>query len=204
MAGSARPGIAKEVLYDELRSGAGGALLLSGWRLRPRWHVLTMAVGVLLVGCGSPSPRPTPTASRSAHATQDAAAQAVLAAYRAGWTAFITAAKQRDPSLPALSATLVDPLLQAVHGDLIQEQYQGSVLDGDIELTPRLVEMTDTTATVLDCTYDSTAYVYVSNRSPVPPVTAPHHAGIRATLVKVGGTWKVSDQAKDAQACSAT
>ena len=191
MAGSARPGIAKEVLYDELRSGAGSALLLSGWRLRRCRHVLATATGVLLT---APSVR----------ATEDPAAQAVLAAYRAGWAAFITAAKQRDPSLPALSATMVDPLLQAVHGDLIQEQYQGSVLDGDIELNPRVATITDAMATVLDCTYDSTAYVYVSNRSPVPPVTAPHHSGIRATLKNVGGTWKVSDQAKDAQACSAT
>ncbi len=161
----------------------------------------------LLLACGQQGGTPPPTAHPSAPPTapdQLPGSDAVLAAYRAGWAAFITAAKQRDPSLAALSATMVDPLLQAIHGDLIQEQYQGSVLEGDIELNPRVVSITNDTATVMDCTYDRSEYVYVSNQSPVPPVTPPHQAGIRSTLKKVNGVWKVSDQAKDAQACSAT
>jgi len=99
---------------------------------------------------------------------------------------------------------MVNPLLQAVHGELIREQYQGSLLEGDIQLDPRVVAISGTSATVMDCTYDSTEYVYATNHSPVPPTTSPHHAGIRSTLTNVDGIWKVSDQAKDAQACSAT
>ena len=126
-----------------------------GWaapqRHRPvrRRHVpqllalLSAAAALGLAACGSsaralPTSRTTssPTPSASASPTPDASDAAVLAAYQAYWSAVNQAnAATSGPgawNVPALSATMVNPLLQQWQSELIQEDAQGILVAGHV------------------------------------------------------------------------
>lgn len=158
------------------------------------------AVALLLGACGGGAASSTATTVRAkptgstSPSTTDPATAAVLAAYRAGWSAFEQALATANPSDPALAATMVDPQLQGVKVNLLADQRQGMVGRGTFTLHPKIVAMSATTATVVDCAYSTAALVYVSTGKPVPPVTPPENDGVRATLVLAGGTWKISKQ----------
>jgi hypothetical protein len=130
----------------------------------------------------------TPKTNASAEARQ------VLAAYRAGWEAFEQAAATSDAFDPALPATMTDPLLQQVREDLVGDKADGVVTRGAIELHPKLASMTTGVVVVLDCLFSRSELVYVKSGKPVPPVTPPESDGVKATLVRIGSRWKVSQQ----------
>ena len=158
------------------------------------------AASLLLAACGGGPASSTATTVRAKAAkstpssTTDPASTAVLAAYRAGWSAFEQALATANPADPALAATMVDPQLQGVKANLLADQRQGMVGRGTFTLHPKIVSISATTATVVDCTYSTAALVYVSTGKPVPPVTPPENDGVRATLVLAGGTWKIAKQ----------
>ena len=175
-------------------------------------HAAILAVGVslsvLLSACGTAHPSAgsrsrasattsAPTSSTSttpATSSTSGETAAVLAAYRAGWKAFEQALATANPEDPALAATMVDPQLQGVKANLLADQRQGMVGRGTFTLHPKVVSMSATTATVVDCAYSTAELVYVSTGKPVPPVTPPENDGVRATLVLAGGIWKISKQ----------
>ncbi|MHB1511063.1 MAG: hypothetical protein ACYCST_19650 [Acidimicrobiales bacterium] len=158
------------------------------------------AAALLLAACGGGPASSTATTVRERAAkstpssTTDPASTAVLAAYRAGWRAFEQALATANPADPALAATMVDPQLQGVKANLLADRRQGMVGRGTFTLHPKIVAMSATTATVVDCAYSTAALVYVSTGKPVPPVTPPENDGVRATLVLAGGTWKITKQ----------
>jgi len=158
------------------------------------------AAALLLAACGGGPASSTATTVRTNAAkstpssTTDPASTAVLAAYRAGWRAFEQALATANPADPALAATMVDPQLQGVKANLLADQRQGMVGRGTFTLHPKIVSISATTATVVDCAYSTAALVYVSTGKPVPPVTPPENDGVRATLVLAGGTWKIAKQ----------
>ncbi|MHB1504647.1 MAG: hypothetical protein ACYCYD_11885 [Acidimicrobiales bacterium] len=158
------------------------------------------AVALLLGACGGGAASSTATTVRAkptgstSPSTTDPASTAVLAAYRAGWRAFEQALATANPEDPALAATMVDPQLQGVKANLLADQRQGMVGRGTFTLHPKLVAISATTATVVDCAYSTAALVYVSTGKPVPPVTPPENDGVRATLVLADGTWKIAKQ----------
>jgi hypothetical protein len=158
------------------------------------------AAALLLAACGGGPASSTATTVRAKAAkstpssTTDPNSTAVLAAYRAGWRAFEQALATANPADPALAATMVNPQLQGVKVNLLADQRQGMVGRGTFTLHPKIVAMSATTATVVDCAYSTAALVYVSTGKPVPPVTPPENDGVRATLVLAGGTWKISKQ----------
>ncbi|MHB1555567.1 MAG: hypothetical protein ACYCSX_18105 [Acidimicrobiales bacterium] len=164
--------------------------------------VLSLAAAALLLGaCGggpasstATTVRVKPTKSTPSSSTTDPASTAVLAAYRAGWRAFEQALAIANPADPALAATMVDPQLQGVKANLLADRRQGMVGRGTFTLHPKIVSISATTATVVDCAYSTAALVYVSTGKPVPPVTPPENDGVRATLVLAGGTWKIAKQ----------
>ena len=163
--------------------------------------VLSLAAAALLLaacGGGPASSTATTVPARAAKSTPssttDPASTAVLAAYRAGWRAFEQALATANPEDPALAATMVDPQLQGVKANLLADQRQGMVGRGTFTLHPKIVAISATTATVVDCAYSTAALVYVSTGKPVPPVTPPENDGVRATLVLTGGTWKIAKQ----------
>ena len=122
------------------------------------------------------------------------ATAAVLDAYRAGWAAFEHALADANPGDPELPATMVDPQLQQVRGNLLADQEQGVVGRGTFTLHPKVTALSATSATVVDCAYSTAALVYKASGKPVPPVTPPENDGVTSTLVLSGGTWKVSKQ----------
>ena len=158
------------------------------------------AAALLLAACGGGPASSTATTVRAKAAkstpssTTDPASTAVLAAYRAGWSAFEQALATANPADPALAATMVDPQLQGVKANLLADQRQGMVGRGTFTLHPKIVSISATTATVVDCAYSTAALVYESTGKPVPPVTPPENDGVRATLVLAGGTWKIAKQ----------
>lgn len=160
------------------------------------------AAGLVLSACGgggSSAPtttggRPPPTSHATTSSTTDPTAAAVIAAYRAGWAAFANALSDANPEDPRLAATMVDPQLQGVKANLLADQRQGIVGRGTFTLHPKIVSMSASTATVVDCVYSTSVLVYAKTGKPVPPITAPENDGVRSTLVLTGGTWKVHKQ----------
>ena len=118
----------------------------------------------------------------------------MLAAYRAAWSAFDSAASDANPEDPALAATMVDPQLQSVKANLLADQRQGIVGRGNFALHPKITALSATSATVADCVYSTAVLVYKATGKQVPPVTPPENDGVTATLVLSGGSWKVSKQ----------
>ena len=160
------------------------------------------AAGLVLSACGgggSSAPSTTagrrrPTSHATTSSTTDPTAAAVLAAYRAGWAAFANALSDANPEDPRLPATMVDPQLQSVRGNLLADQRQGIVGRGTFTLHPKIVSMSASTVTVVDCVYSTSVLVYAKTGKPVPPITAPENDGVRSALLLTGGTWKVYKQ----------
>ncbi len=181
--------------------------------LRPTGLLAMAAAGsLLLAACGTGGGNSSHSSSRAAGRTSITKATstpaggrkaAVLAAYRAGWSAYEGALADANVADPALAATMVDPLLQRVKANLYAYQRQGIVGRGPVDLYPKVVTVSSSTATVVDCTFSSSELVYQSTGKPVPPVTPPEHDGVRATLVLTAGTWKVSQQSVTEGKCAA-
>lgn len=164
--------------------------------------MVTLAA-LVLSACGGGTPdasrsttttRGDSTASTSGPSSRAGEAAAVLAAYRAASAAFQQALATANPEDPALAATMVDPQLQGVKANLLADQRQGIVGRGAVTLHPKLITMSATTATVVDCVYSSSMLVYEATGKPVPPITRPEHDGIQATLAFVGGSWRLAKQ----------
>lgn len=97
---------------------------------------------------------------------------------------------------------MVDPQLQSVKANLLADQRQGIVGRGTFTLHPKIVALSASTATVVDCVYSTAVLVYRATGKPVPPVTPPENDGVRATLKLVGGAWKVSKQTVTDGSCA--
>jgi hypothetical protein len=169
--------------------------------------VVGLSLGLSSCGGGSPNTH-TASAKPKVSATSTTTVvnrreSAVLTAYRAGWTAYdqaLATANAYDSSLPK---TLAQPLLQKVEAALLGDANGGIVGRGKIQLNPKVSSLTATTATVVDCTYSSSEYVYAKTGQPVPPLTKPEHDGVVSTLVFQSGSWKVSQQTVTDGTCSA-
>jgi len=171
---------------------------------------ILISVAFLLSACGG-SPSTTGQSARTSTSTRSepsttlsANATAVLAAYRAGWTAYDKALVTANAYDSALPITMTQPLLQKVEVGLLDDAARGIVGRGPIELRPQVTSLTATTATVVDCAYSSSMYFYAKSGKPVPPITKPEHDEVTATLVLQDGTWMVSQQSVSDGKCSGT
>lgn len=167
---------------------------------------LVFALAALGASCGGSQPSAggnstSTTSDRSSTTTANPQAAAVLAAYRAEWSAFEHAAATANAYDPELPATMVDPLLQQVRRNLLGDQHAGDVGRGTFTLHPRVTAVTASTATVVDCAFSTAQIVSAQTGKPVPPVTPPEFDGVRATLVLTGSTWKVADQSVTDGSC---
>jgi len=127
----------------------------------------------------------------------------VLDAYRAGWAAVEHATATANPLDPALKATMVNPVLHQVIGNLVTDNAEGIVGKGSIVLDPHVTAIDGTSATVLDCAYSSSFLVYEKTGKQVPPITKPEHDADKATLVLVGSTWKTKSRQITEGSCPA-
>lgn len=174
----------------------GMTLLSSLAEFRRAWVVVLAAWLLIAAGCSSSHTRATPASTTTVLATTTTTPQegAVLAAYRAGWAAFEHAGQTSNIFDTMLPATMVDPMLQQVRRNLAGDQVNGIVARGTYVLNPHVESITATAAVVVDCVYSTAILVYAKTGQPVPPITKPEYDGVKATLVLVGSTWKVSQQ----------
>jgi hypothetical protein len=166
--------------------------------------IVAVGLSVVLSACGSTSghargssspakPTTSPIAPLTP-TTLDPTVTAVVAAYRASWSAFEHALADANPSDPALAATMVDPQLQGVKANLVADQRQGIVGRGTFTLHPKITALSTASASIVDCAYSTAELVYESTGKPVPPVTPPENDGVSSTLTLTAGTWKVERQ----------
>lgn len=163
-----------------------------------------VAAGLVMASCGgrgsSVSPptttdaEPSVTSTSAPTTTPGPATRAVLQAYRAGWAAFEHALADANPEDPELAATMVPPQLTGVRANLTVDRQQGMVGRGSFTLHPKVVSLSATTATVVDCAYSTSVLVYANTGKPVPPITSPENDGVSSQLILTGGVWKVYKQ----------
>ena len=181
-------------------------------RLRPTGFLMIVAASsLLLAACGAGSGNashpsssvPRRTSATKATSTSDGGTDvAVLAAYRASSAAFEQALATANPADPALAATMIDPQLQSVKANLLADQRQGIVGRGTVTLHPKVIAISGSTATVVDCVYSTSELVYEATGKPVPPITPPENDGVRATLDLTGGAWKLAKQTVTEGSCA--
>lgn len=175
--------------------------------------LLSAAAALGLAGCGSsaralptlrPTSSPTPTASVSASPTPDVSDAAVIAAYDASFAALNQAiAATSSPgawNLPALSATMVNPLLQQWQSEFIQQEAQGIIGKGTFTPEhPTVISNTGTTAVVSDCVWDVAFEYYKASNGGAPELVPSQPDlpsgggdGERITFTLVSGKWMAS------------
>lgn len=173
---------------------------------------LLLAAGFLaaiaLPGCTSDSTppgdptSPPPTPSAPSPSPQDAATRAELAAleaYRGMWAAFDQAgrAPQANPDDQRLAQYATGDALRVLVNGLASMRDDGLVADGDVVLSPVVIELSPTTAPtearIEDC-------ADTSNSSLIRADGSPHEdePGGRRTVTAVvedtgGGIWKVTN-----------
>ena len=181
----------------------------SSRRLLTAWPLIAMA-GVI-AACGTsartlPTSRPTssPTPSVSASPTPDVSDAAVIAAYDAYFAALNQAiAATSSPgawNLPALSATMVNPLLQQWQSEFIQQEAQGIIGKGTFTPEhPKVISNTGTTAVVSDCVWDVAFEYYKASNGGAPELVPSQPDlpsgggdGERITFTLVSGKWMAS------------
>ena len=191
-------------------------------RSTPRWLspgllAITLVTSLGLSACGSPSASPpsttstpstsvstsTSSPSNSSTAPVSAEASAVLDAYRAQWAAYEHAVATANPLDPALQATMVNPVLHQVIGNLVTDNAEGIVGTGSIQLNPKVASIDGSTATVLDCSLSSFFLVYKKTGKQVPPVSKTEHDAVKAMLVLDGSTWKTKSRQITEGSCPA-
>ena len=84
----------------------------------------------------------------------------------------------------------------------LADKKAGMVGRGTTTLHPKIIALSATTATVVDCAHSTAELLYATTGKPVPPVTPPENDGVRATLVLSGSTWKVSKQTVTEGTCA--
>jgi len=178
-------------------------------RLRTAWPLIAMA-GVI-AACGTsartlPTSRPTssPTPSVTASPTPDVSDAAVIAAYDAYWSAVNQADAASSGTgawnTPALSVTMVNPLLQQWQNELMQEEAQGIMVTGTFTAEhPVVASNTGTTATVSDCVWDTTVEYYKASNGSTSEVvpnqpggTQPGGDSVQVAFTLVSEKWLAS------------
>lgn len=124
----------------------------------------------------------------------------VLAAYRAHWDAFLTAADPPNPDHPALAATTTGRELEFLRNALARDREAGVVVRGSINLDPEVVRVNDGEAWVRDCIWDrSGVFVRETGQVAVPVTTEMELRTFR--LVRTEGRWKVAERRKHEGPC---
>ena len=179
---------------------------------------------LLVAGCGaatsSPSASaslPTDTASTTPvatpipypTATPDPTAAAILHAYDQAVAAYVTAESIPNPDYPGLIQWYTDPQYTQIYGRIYALQHAGYVARGSITPHPTVTAIHGTTATVYDCGYDTTYFVYKANGATPSPqpfggTLAPGWDSVTATMVlSQSGLWQLASQEeKDDTSCT--
>jgi hypothetical protein len=98
----------------------------------------------------TPPTTTTPSTSTSTTTATDAEDAAVLTAYRAAWAAYEQATKTANPLDSALSATMVDPVLEQVKKKTVSYEVGGIIGKGSLTLHPHVASLSATSESPRD------------------------------------------------------
>ncbi len=167
-----------------------------------------MACSAFLSACSQPA---AVSATGKAGTTEPASAEgsvtsetrAVLQAWRAAEMAFHDAAETSDPSLPALSSTMVDPQLSRARQFLGQMRQAGDVATGPTGLgDPKVVSIVGGRAVVVSCIDDRAVEVDEHSGHPIPGVLGEvAHEEVTSQEALTGSGWRLADQSVAVGAC---
>jgi hypothetical protein len=168
---------------------------------------LLPAIAIMLTNAcssdGSDATRSTatnlPTTSRRTITTT--VEQVVLDGYRAAWGAYNAATAAANPDEPGLPARMTAEQVQVVRTYVIGLKAQGLVSKGELELHPRVVDLTATSATVLDC-YRDTTKNYDAATGELKDTSGAKTFSARVTMALEGDTWKMAKVVTDDAACA--
>lgn len=155
---------------------------------------LTACVALALAACGS---GPSASSSTTTPSTTTAASPsgAVIAAYRTMWGDLVIAARTSDYQSPLLSQHATGAALTLLVQGLARDQLHGIVTRGRTSHHLVIASLTPaanpTRAVVHDCFDDSGWIEYTTDGKRAKNAAGGRH-DTTATLVEVGGTWKVS------------
>jgi hypothetical protein len=154
-------------------------------------------VAIFAAGCqrsfaDPPATTLSPSSSTSAADSRAAAETAVLASYRAFWDDVVAAGRKADWQSPRLADHAAGQALQQVRDHYKALRNAGLVDLGTVELHPKVVTLTEGTATVSDCV-DVSRFLRHDAKTLEPRETPDPRpdAGV-ATLTLSGGVWKVT------------
>ena len=127
--------------------------------------------------------------------------QAVLAGYRASWDEYIAVGMAPDPADPRLAGHSTGANLAQIRKYFTDYRAQGLVQRGTVELAPRVVAVSGTTATVRDC--------ILSHLQDVDAKTGQVRASdpqvrklLEASMLLEGGVWKMSLNTPKGDGCT--
>jgi hypothetical protein len=175
-------------------------------RHRPGLLVCSTVAFVTLAACSAApqhgqSSTTVPVRQTTIATTISTADAAVEAGYRAFWSAYLRAADPTDPTAVGLAQHATGAELAQVVKSFTDHFNRGEVIRGQLQLSPHVISVVGTSATVADCYLDAT---HVYDRASGVEKDAPQSATFKvsAALVLDGGTWKVSSISKEGQGCT--
>jgi hypothetical protein len=164
-----------------------------------------VVLGGACSGGGHGTTTPT-TLSRSTTtstgSTVTTAEREVLDAYRGFWDAYLAAADPMEPLSPRLAEHATGTELETVRGAFVARRSGGEVIRGGFDLAPRVVSVVGDAATVRDCYLDNTGIYDATTGTRKDTATGVRHL-ITASVVREGGSWKVSELQKEGDGCTA-
>ncbi len=182
--------------------------------LRPHVHGPgLLALALTFAACalgddpgGASAARTAPTTTPPAPTTSSTSPpedEAVEAAYRDFWDAYLEAADPMDPSNPVLAEHAVNPQLERLQRSFLARRSSGEVIRGTLDLAPRVVSIEGGTALVSDCYADSTGVYDAESGERKDTASGVRHE-ITAELVLDGAVWKVRDITREGDGCEAS
>lgn len=193
-------------------------------RRRLRLGVASVVLaGLVVAGCSGdddkPSSAPSTTTATPAEETTSTTSsapttittvvgtpdenQAIIAAYRSFWDAYIAAANPMNPEHPALAERAVGEELDTVRRTILARKSAGEIFQGTMDLAPKVTSVLGDRATVRDC-HDDNLVVLDAATGTVKEPDDPVRKLVSVALVRGdGGVWKVSTIKLEDEGCTA-
>ena len=173
----------------------------------PGLLALTLTVGACSGGEDPDGALAAPTAPTTAPAPDTSSTtppeeEAIEAAYREFWGAYLEAADPMDPSDPVLAEHAVNPQLERLQRSFLARRSSGEVIRGTLDLAPKVERVEGGTALVIDCYADSTGVYDAESGERKDTASGVRHE-ITAELVLDGAVWKVRDITREGEGCEA-
>lgn len=147
-----------------------------------------LIVAIVLAACGGSGRATRPSTTSTTLSLE----QQVLAAYREFQNIDEAVWNPPNPDHPLLAQVATGSELVRLRELLASDRSLGRIVRGQIDVSPRVVQLTDTRAVVDDCLLDHTGVYDTTSGSLLEPVDTERRR-FTAVLIRESGRWKVSD-----------